>query len=93
MSGGARIAVTVSPRAGRDEIVGIRGGILAVRVCAPPVDGEANRALCRLIARRAGVAPGRVRIIHGERGRKKLVAVEGLEQPALLAALRAPELS
>ena len=89
MSGGARIAVTVSPRAGRDEIVGIRGGILAVRVCAPPVDGEANRALCRLIARSAGVAPSRVRVIRGERAREKLVAVEGVEQPALLDALGA----
>jgi uncharacterized protein YggU (UPF0235/DUF167 family) len=85
----ARIAVRLSPRADRDELVGIRGGVLHARVCAPPVGGEANLALCRLIARRAGVAPSRVRVIRGERGREKLVAAEGVEQPALLDALGA----
>ena len=79
--------VRLSPRSDRDELVGIRDGILHARVCAPPVGGEANRALCRLIARRAGVAPSRVRVIRGERARVKLVAVEGVEQPALLNAL------
>jgi hypothetical protein len=91
VSGGARIAVALSPRCDRDELGGIRDGVLHARVCAPPVDGAANRALCRLIARRAGVAPSRVRVIRGERARKKLVAVEGVEQPALLEALGAPD--
>ena len=89
VSDGARIAVRLSPRADRDELVGIRDGVLHARVCAPPVGGEANRALCRLIARSAGVAPSRVRVIRGERAREKLVAVEGVEQPALLDALGA----
>ena len=83
----ARVAVRVVARAEHDELLGLRDGVLHARVCAPPVGGEANRALCRLIARRAGVAPSRVRVVRGERARQKLVAVEGIEQPALLAAL------
>ena len=77
------------PRASRDELVGVREGVLHARVCAAPVDGEANRALCRLIADAAGVARSRVSIARGERARAKLVAVEGVGQQELLAALAA----
>jgi uncharacterized protein (TIGR00251 family) len=85
----ARIAVRLQPRASRDEIVGLRDGVLVVRVTAPPVDGRANQALCKLIARRAGVAPSRVSVVRGERSRDKLVQVEGVEADALAAVLAA----
>lgn len=81
------VAVRLQPRAGRDEIVGLRDGVLVVRVGAPPVDGRANEALCKLIARRAGVAPTRVSVVRGARSRDKLVRVEGIEPAALAAAL------
>jgi uncharacterized protein (TIGR00251 family) len=84
-----RIAVRLQPRASRDEIVGLRDGVLVVRVTAPPVDGRANGALCKLIARRAGVAASRVSVVRGERSRDKLVQVEGVEAEALAAALAA----
>lgn len=83
----AHVAVRLQPRASRDEIVGLRDGVLVVRVSAPPVDGRANKALCKLIARRAGVAPTRVAVVRGERARDKLVLVEGVAPAALAAAL------
>jgi len=83
----ARIEVRLQPRSSRDELTGMRDGVLGARVCAAPVDGEANRALCRLIARRAGVATSRVEVIRGERGRLKLVRVTGLSSADLLDAL------
>jgi uncharacterized protein (TIGR00251 family) len=83
----ARIAVRLQPRASRDEIVGLRDGILVVRVTAPPVDGRANTALCKLVAQRAGVAASRVSVVRGARSRDKLVAVEGVAAEALAAAL------
>jgi hypothetical protein len=58
-----------------------------VRVTAPPVDGRANEALCRLLAKRAGVARGRVTVVRGERSRDKLVRIEGLGEPELRRAL------
>lgn len=85
----ARIEVRLQPRASRDELLGLRDGVLHARVSAPPVDGQANRALCRLIAARVRVAPSQVEILRGERGRSKLVRVGGLSQEALLAALNA----
>lgn len=84
----AQIKVRVQARAKRDEIVGERGDVLVVRISAPPVDGRANRALCRLIARRAGVAPSKVTIVRGEHARDKLIRVDGVDAQALRAALR-----
>jgi uncharacterized protein YggU (UPF0235/DUF167 family) len=58
-----------------------------IRVTATPVDGKANDALCRLVAKAAGVAPSRVSVVRGHAARDKLLRVEGVEQQALRAAL------
>jgi uncharacterized protein (TIGR00251 family) len=77
----------LQPRAGRDEIAGERDGRLLVRVTAPAVDGRANEAMRKLIAKRAGVAKGGVEIVRGERSRDKLVCVEGVDLATLRRAL------
>jgi uncharacterized protein YggU (UPF0235/DUF167 family) len=60
--------------------------VLPVRVTAPPVDGRANAALCRLLARELGVARTRVTVVGGHTSREKVVAVEGVD-PAELRRL------
>ncbi len=65
----------------------MRDGVLLARVSAPPVQGRANRALCRLVARRVGVAPSRVTVVRGESSREKLLRIEGVDAPALQRAL------
>jgi uncharacterized protein (TIGR00251 family) len=74
-----RIDVRVQPRAPRNEIAGWRGDRLVVRVTAPPVDDRANVAVCRLIAKRAGVPRSAVRVVIGARSRDKVVEVAGLD--------------
>jgi uncharacterized protein (TIGR00251 family) len=71
--------VRVQPRASREEIVGEREGALVVRLAAPPVEGAANRALVRLLGRTLGVAPSEVTIVSGSGGRRKRVAVSGVD--------------
>ena len=56
----ARIDVRVTPRGGRDTIVGWREGALAVRIAAAPVEGAANASLLKMIARRLSVPPSSV---------------------------------
>ena len=85
-----RIAVRVQARASRDEIGGERAGAILIRVTAPPVDGRANEAVCRLVATRLGVARSRVSVARGASARDKLLEVEGLDSAALRRAL-APE--
>lgn len=83
-----RIAVRLFPRAHKDELTGMRDGVLQARVAALPVDGKANRALCELIAKRVGVAPSRVSVVRGGKSRDKLVRVEGVDEATLREALR-----
>jgi uncharacterized protein (TIGR00251 family) len=83
------IRIRLTPRASRDHIAAGQGGAYAVRVTAPPVDGRANDALCRLIAKRAGVAPSRVAVVKGEKARDKVVRVEGVDEDALRERLLA----
>jgi uncharacterized protein len=83
----AELRVRLQPRARRDEVVGERAGAVVIRVTAPPVDGRANDALCRLVAKRAGVARSKVSVVRGQAARDKLVRVEGVDEAALRAAL------
>jgi uncharacterized protein (TIGR00251 family) len=83
----AQIAVRLRPRGRRDELIGVVDGVLQARVSAPPVDGRANRALCKLIAKRVGVAPSKVSVLRGGKSRDKLVGVEGIDSDALIEAL------
>lgn len=70
-----RIRVRLTPRASRDEIVGMRDGALIVRVTAPPVEGAANEALVRLLARDLAVKRTGVRIVSGATSRTKVVEI------------------
>ncbi len=86
-----RLQVRVQPRARRDEIAGEREGRLLVRVTAAPVEGKANEAVRRLLAKRLGVAPGRVTVGRGQAGRDKLIEVEGIDDDELVRRLRAAD--
>jgi uncharacterized protein len=74
------IAVRVTPRSGRDEVVGVdAAGVLRVRVTAAPVEGAANRALVRTLAAALDVPASAVTIVAGANGRQKRVRLAGLD--------------
>ena len=72
-----RIKVRLQPRASSNEIVGERNGAIVVRVTAPPVDGKANEALVKLVAKELGVAKSKVTIVRGETSRDKVLEIVG----------------
>jgi uncharacterized protein YggU (UPF0235/DUF167 family) len=55
-------------------------GNLAVRVTAAPVNGAANAALVRLVARALDVPRSRVALVVGASSRRKVLEVDGLDQ-------------
>lgn len=84
---GVTLRVRVQPRASRDALGGERQGALVVRLTAPPVDGRANEALARMLADALGVAPSAVRLVRGDSGRDKLVAIAGIDAATARARL------
>jgi uncharacterized protein (TIGR00251 family) len=85
--GGIRIAVRVTPRSGRDEIVRGESGELAVRVTAPPDEGRANAAVCALVADALRVPKSAVRVVRGPRSRSMVLEVSGPCDTAALEGL------
>jgi uncharacterized protein len=89
---GVFVDVRLTPRGGRDAVEGIQRrtdgrAVLKARVRAVPSEGEANAALCRLIAGAIDVAPRDVTIASGATSRIKRVLIKG-QAGAIVAALR-----
>ncbi|WP_156757389.1 DUF167 domain-containing protein [Actinokineospora pegani] len=85
-----RFTIRVRPGARADAVGGRRGDALVVSVAAPAVEGRANEAVCKVLAGAFGVRARDVAIVHGDRGRDKLVEIEPAppDGPGLLARLR-----
>ena len=83
----ADLSVRLQPRSKKDEVVGVRGPQVVIRVNAPPVDGKANAALTAFIAKRADVPKSSVTIVRGHTSRDKVVRVEGVDERWLRRAL------
>ena len=83
----ATVSVRVVPRASREGVAGCEGGVVRIRLNAPPVEGQANEALVRFLSKALCVPKGRITLVAGERGRSKIVRVAGLTREALMAAL------
>jgi len=73
-----RFALKVVPRASCDEVAGWTGDELRLRLRAPALEGRANEALREFLAERLGLGRSAVRIVVGEKSRRKVVQVEGL---------------
>ncbi|MCW5939710.1 MAG: DUF167 domain-containing protein [Fimbriimonadaceae bacterium] len=64
------------------------GDPVRVFVTASPVDGQANQAVCELVARYLGVSKSRVWLLKGAKSRDKTLVVDGMGLQDLEAALR-----
>jgi hypothetical protein len=71
-------AVRVQPRSSKSGVVGELDGALKIRLAAPPVDGEANEELTRLLAKLLGAPRQRIAIISGQTSKNKIVRVSGI---------------
>ena len=88
------LRVRAVPRASRTALAGCRSAALIVRVQAPPVEGAANEAILRFLARDLlDVAKSSVLLVRGEKDRDKLLAVYGVEVEVLRARIQAALLS
>jgi uncharacterized protein (TIGR00251 family) len=84
------LRVKAVPGASTDEVVGMLGDRLKVRVAAAPEGGRANRALIDLLATRLGVSPRSLRLVSGEAQPLKVLGVRGRSLAQVAGALGLP---
>jgi uncharacterized protein (TIGR00251 family) len=77
-AGGVRLTVHVRPRSSRSAILGVRERALEVALTSPPVDGQANAELLKLIAGVLQVRRADIEIVVGSSGRGKVLDVRGI---------------
>ncbi len=81
------IACKVKPNAHKDSIEGVDGDYLKIKLASPPVEGRANEALIKLIAKRLGIAKSRISLLHGEKARIKTLIIQDMNPEEITDAL------
>jgi len=87
---GVTLSVRVVPRSSREGVAGYEGGVVRIRLNAPPVEGRANEALRKFLAKTLGVPRAQVSVVSGETGRNKIVRIAGITRTEALDALGLP---
>jgi hypothetical protein len=87
---GLLLPVRAAPRASKNEIQGVHGDALKIRLQAPPVEGKANAALIRFLSDALDIPRAQISLAAGETGRNKAVLITGISKAALLKKLGLP---
>lgn len=81
---GAALAVRVTPRASKNEIVEVLSdGTVKVHLTAPPVEGKANQALLKYLSDVLDIPISQIDIVAGATGRDKLVSIVNMDAATL----------
>jgi uncharacterized protein len=81
------IKVKLTPRSAKNHILGLEGVHYPVKVTAPPVKGQANKALIALLSEKLGIAKRDIEITSGNTHRIKTVRIHGLTEGEVARAL------
>ncbi len=87
--GGLFLRVRLVPRASQEKVDGVVNKALKIRITAPPVEGEANKALIRFLSGLTGLPGSSFSIAPGSlKSKDKKVKVEGASEKELCAVLK-----
>ena len=75
---GTLLSLHVQPRSSRNQIVGLFGDSLKVKLTSPPVDGAANKCCTEYLAKLLGLAKSQVQLVAGQKARQKRFLLCGL---------------
>ncbi|MCF8010603.1 MAG: DUF167 domain-containing protein [Clostridiales bacterium] len=84
---GVSFKVKVQPRSSKNKIAGLLGDALKLRITAPPVEGEANKACLEYLAKTFKVPKKQVELVSGQSSQNKLIKVYGISKDKLLKIL------
>jgi uncharacterized protein (TIGR00251 family) len=77
---GVVLSIFVQPRASHNQVVGLQGDELKLRLTSPPVDGAANKLCIQYLAKLFSIAKGDVELISGDKSRHKRLLLHGVSE-------------
>ena len=80
----ARVVVRVQPNASKNELLRYLGGVLNVKIAAPPIKGKANQELIRFLSEVLGVSKSKLTIVKGLTDRTKVISIDELTQEQIV---------
>ncbi len=87
--GAILLRLHVQPRAAQNQIAGLQGEALKLRLSAPPVDGKANKAVLAFLAELFSLPKSALSLKSGQQSRQKTVLVTGASEAAIRERLAA----
>lgn len=85
---GVVLQIQVQPRSSRNQLVGLQGDALKIKLTSPPVEGAANKACNAYLAKLFGIAKSSVELIAGDNLRQKRVLLHGLELQTVATVIK-----
>ena len=90
---GLTFDIQVTPHASSAQVVGVQEGILKIKVTALPVEGEANEACIKLLAKTFALKKSQMEIFVGAKARRKTVLVKDISREELEIRIRRSQCS
>jgi uncharacterized protein len=84
---GSTLKVKVIPRSERAAVAGERADRLVVKLTSPPVEGEANKELVKVLAKKLKIAGSAITIVRGHSSREKVLFLSGLDAAEIRSRL------
>ena len=85
---GVILKAAIQPRGARNEIAGLKGDALKIRLTAAPVEGAANKMCVEFLAKTLKVRKSDVEIIRGQTSRSKKVLVRSATRKKIESLLK-----
>lgn len=70
-----RIYAKVIPRSSRNEVIEVAKNEYKIKVTAPPVDGQANQMVIKILAKHFGVSKSSIEIVGGKSAKIKIIDI------------------
>lgn len=76
-NGNLILTLYIQPGAKSNEVIGLHGDALKIKLASPPIDGKANKSLLQFIAAQFDIPLRQIKLIRGEKSRYKTIELLG----------------
>jgi uncharacterized protein (TIGR00251 family) len=83
------LRVHIIPNAKIDKVSGEYNSAIKIKLRAPAVEGKANAALRKFLAKKLSIPQRAIVLDRGERSRDKVLRIDGLSEEEVRSRLRA----